>query len=227
MRDPRRLPGRDRKARRDRCDHDGRGKEFLPPQHNRHRAKRDRHDSGHRQNRLMIGGEVKRDAGAKRHRHPGQQPAGAGLRLHPLAQGFDQRRPDAETGRQIPASRRCGARRPSPGIAPFPPRNVALLRHATTPYDLTQVARLPDGALGRLAERMQKLEETRRGTTNQAARSPLCFAQITNVRDAHPEMGQVHARYRGRFGQPALKRFRQNAALLAELSARDGHWFLC
>ena len=38
MRDPRRLPGRDRKARRDGCDHDRDGKEFLPPQQHRDRA---------------------------------------------------------------------------------------------------------------------------------------------------------------------------------------------
>ena len=29
--------------------------------------------------RLMIGGEIERDAGAERHRHPGQQPPGAGF----------------------------------------------------------------------------------------------------------------------------------------------------
>ena len=38
MRDPRGLPRRDRKARRDGCDHDGYGKEFLPPQQHRDRA---------------------------------------------------------------------------------------------------------------------------------------------------------------------------------------------
>ena len=95
MRDPRGLPGRHRKARRDRGDHDGDRKEFLPPQQNRDRAKRDRDDGGHRQHRLMIGGKIEGDAGAERDRHPGQQPPGAGFRARPLAQGFDERRPNA------------------------------------------------------------------------------------------------------------------------------------
>ena len=39
MRDPRGLPRRHRKSSGDGCDHDRNGKEFLPPQQNRNRAK--------------------------------------------------------------------------------------------------------------------------------------------------------------------------------------------
>src|SRR5712671_7855323 len=107
----------------------------------------------------MIGGKVKRNAGAERHRYPGQQPAGAGFRTRPCAQRFDQRRPEGWTRRRKAANRRRCARRPGPGIAPLPARDVALLRHATTPYDLVQVTRLPDVAYRRKPERMQKPEE--------------------------------------------------------------------
>jgi len=41
---------------------------------------------GDRQNRLMLGCEIERDAGTERDRHPRQQPAGAGLRANPVAQ---------------------------------------------------------------------------------------------------------------------------------------------
>ena len=130
MRDPRRLPGRDRKARRDGCDHHRDRKELLPPQQNRDRAKRDGHDGGHRQHRLMIGGEIKRDAGAERDRHPGQQPPGAGFRARPLRAGFRSaaaRRRDATAQGRRPAPRRAAARsRHSPASGPTcrpaPPR---------------------------------------------------------------------------------------------------------
>jgi hypothetical protein len=60
--------------------------------------------------------------------------------------------------RRKAADRRRRARRPGPGIAPLPARNVALLRQVT-PYDLVESARLPDGVLRPLVERMQKPEE--------------------------------------------------------------------
>ena len=78
----------------------------------------------------MIGGEVKGDAGAERDRHPGQQAAGTGFRARPLAQGFDERRPDSGTRWYEAPGRRRRTRRPGSGIAPFSARNVALLRHA-------------------------------------------------------------------------------------------------
>ncbi len=159
MGDPRRLPGRDRKARRDGSNHHRDRKELLPPQQHRRRAKHDRQSSDHGQNRFMIGRKVKRNSGPERHRHPGQQPAGAGFRTRPRAQRFDQRRPERGSRRRKPADRRCGARRPGAGIAPLPARHVALLRHVTTPCDLLSVTRLPDVAHGPKPEGMQKPEE--------------------------------------------------------------------
>ena len=161
MRDPRRLPRRDRKSRRDCRDHDRDRKELLPPQQNRNRAKPDRNDGGHRQHRLMIGGKIEGDAGTEGDGHPGQQPPGPGFRARPLAQGLDELRPQDGTRWREASDRRGGSRRPRPGIAPFPARRIALLRHATKPYDLIETTRLPDAALWPLAERMQKLERTR------------------------------------------------------------------
>ena len=80
------------------------------------RAKRQRCDSGNPQNRLMVGGEIKRDAGAERDRHPRQQAPGAGLSANPFAEDFakgghDAQSPDgaspparaAARGGQVPA----------------------------------------------------------------------------------------------------------------------------
>ena len=109
----------------------------MPPQQERRRAKRDRHDGGHRQHRLMIGGEIKRDAGAERDRHPGQQPPGAGFGARPLRASVSTNggQSAGRDGAKPPAGA-AGTRRPGPGIAPPPARRVALLRHATAPYDL-------------------------------------------------------------------------------------------
>ena len=116
MRDPRRLPRRHRKSRRDRGDHDRDRKELLPPQQNRDCAKPDRNDGGHRQNRLMIGSKIESDAGAERDRHPGQQTARRRLQRVPIGAasrsdggqkaGRDGARPPAGAaarGGQVPA----------------------------------------------------------------------------------------------------------------------------
>ena len=74
------------------------------------------------------------------------RPAPASARAH-CAQRLDERRPEAEAGRREAAGRRRRARRPGPGIAPLPARRVALLRHAATPYDPVETARLPDACM--------------------------------------------------------------------------------
>ena len=122
MRDPRGLPGRDRKARRDGRDHDGDRKEFLPPQQHRDRAKRDGHDSGDRQNRLMIGGKVKRNA---RCRTPPAPRAATGRRRLPRApmraafRSAAARKRDATAQDRRQARRHAAARsRHSPACGP-------------------------------------------------------------------------------------------------------------
>ena len=117
MRDPRGLPGRDRKARRDGGDHHRGGKDFLPPQQNAAAQSAIADDGGNRQHRLVIGGEVEGDAGAERDRHPGQQPPGARLGARPLAQRFSERRPGAEAA--------TAQSRP-----PAPPHAAARSRHS-------------------------------------------------------------------------------------------------
>ena len=129
MRDPRRLPRRDRKAGRDGCDHHCDRKEFLPPQQNRNCGERNRYGGGDRKHRLVIGGKVKGNAGPERHRHPRQQAPSSGFRARPCAQRFDQRRPESRARWHQPANRRGRARRPGSGVAPLPAQRVALLRH--------------------------------------------------------------------------------------------------
>ena len=131
MRDPRGFPCRGRETRRDGGDHHGRRKQLLPPQQKRRHAKSGRGENGNRQDRLMIGGEIEGDPGAEGDRHPGQQPAGAGLGAHPFAQLDREGRPGVESGRRKAACPRGLARRPGPRITPRP--SPARLRHSAAP----------------------------------------------------------------------------------------------
>ena len=158
MADPRGFPGRHRKAGRKRCDHHRDWKDLVPPQQERRHAERDGEGGHDRQHRLMIGGEVKRDAGAERDRHPWQQTPGAGFGANPLPQGLDQRRPYRETRGHEATGRRCGARRPRPGIASPAARRGALLRHhATLRYSCSRKA------TGRCGPRASGTDEEYRG----------------------------------------------------------------
>ena len=108
---------------------------------------------GNRQDRFMIGGEIEGDAGAEGDRHPGQQPAGAGLGADPVPQFLDERRPRGKPdGARPPA---CAA--PRGGQVPAKPcvRSPAPLCHRVRLTITDREQRLPEAAIRPKAERMQ------------------------------------------------------------------------
>ena len=141
VREARGPQGRHGKARRDRRDHDSRDKEAASPQQEGGDAEATAAATLTTEQRLVRGGEIERDAGAKGDGHPRQQPACAGLGAHPGAQPFEQGRPGRAPA-TAPACRalRGSARRPGPGNALAAPGGGAAPRpalpcgqHPTTP----------------------------------------------------------------------------------------------
>jgi hypothetical protein len=89
MRNPRGLPGRYRKTRRDSGDHHGDGKNLLPPQQERRGTKTSGHKGDNRQNRLTVRAEIEGDPGAECDRHPRQQSSRARFGANPGSQLVD------------------------------------------------------------------------------------------------------------------------------------------
>ncbi len=172
MRDPRGLPGGYGKTGRHGRDHHHDGKDFLPPQQQRDGAKRNRCSGHDRQHRLVIGGEVKGDAGAERDGHPGQQAPGPRLGARPLTQRVQERRP-GEAGRYEPARLRHLTRRPGPGIASPAARRPALVRHPA-PWNIPILTTLLEVAIRGIVEQM-------RNTGVREAMSGPCCPQSDSV----------------------------------------------